>query len=176
MSMTFMEPAGGLTKSKLELANAEPAHVLEGKTFYSGEKELQTGTMKDNGSVALTVAPGGSVSIPAGYHDGGGKVTAESDEFIISIGLWEGGVGPYITYIYYKDGSYLFGNNKGVVSVSYANSAWHVYAQKKIMYNGKEVAKGTNFYNYGWGGVPGGANTGYYGSFMIRPCADDPWS
>lgn len=46
----LMIPGGGLTKSKLALANAAPSDVLHGKTFYSnGNKELQTGTIIDRG-------------------------------------------------------------------------------------------------------------------------------
>ena len=36
----------GLTSSDLSLATAIPADVAEGKTFYAGSKELQTGTAK----------------------------------------------------------------------------------------------------------------------------------
>lgn len=94
----------GLSASKLELANATAAQVMSGKTFYAGNKELKTGTlsltgnatiynvlygntfysnsftkqtgaMKNNGSWNSTINPGSSVTIPAGYHNGGGKVT-----------------------------------------------------------------------------------------------------
>lgn len=46
----LMNPGGGLTKSKLSLADATPSDVLSGKTFYSnGNKERQTGTIIDRG-------------------------------------------------------------------------------------------------------------------------------
>ena len=38
-------PVGGLTEEKLGLATATTADVLNGKTFYSGDKTLKTGTM-----------------------------------------------------------------------------------------------------------------------------------
>lgn len=36
---------GGLTSTKLSTATAQDAHVLDGKTFYAGNKELKTGTL-----------------------------------------------------------------------------------------------------------------------------------
>ncbi|MGM9834595.1 MAG: hypothetical protein ACI31M_02295, partial [Bacilli bacterium] len=41
---------------------------------------LITGTMADNGAVTSTLNAGGSYTIPAGYHNGSGKVTAKSSE------------------------------------------------------------------------------------------------
>lgn len=41
--------AGGLTNTKLALANAVESDVLSGKKFYSKNKELKTGTMRNNG-------------------------------------------------------------------------------------------------------------------------------
>lgn len=47
----LMNPGGGLTKSKLLLANANPSDVSKGKSFYSnGNKELQTGTLVERGT------------------------------------------------------------------------------------------------------------------------------
>lgn len=41
--------AGGLTNTKLALANAVESDVLSGKKFYAKNKELKTGTMHNNG-------------------------------------------------------------------------------------------------------------------------------
>lgn len=47
----LMIPGGGLTKSKLLLANANPSDVSSEKGFYSnGSKELQTGTLVERGT------------------------------------------------------------------------------------------------------------------------------
>ena len=107
----------GLSASKLELANATAAQVMSGKTFYAGNKELKTGTlsltgnatiynvlygntfysnsftkqtgaMKNNGSWNSTINPGSSVTIPAGYHNGGGKVTANSAKSGMVLGIY----------------------------------------------------------------------------------------
>lgn len=58
-------------------ATATASNVLTGKTFYAGADEgIKTGTMVDNGAKTATLSPGGSYIIPAGYHNGAGKVTA----------------------------------------------------------------------------------------------------
>lgn len=41
--------AGGLTNTKLSLANAVESDVISGKKFYAKNKELKTGTMHNNG-------------------------------------------------------------------------------------------------------------------------------
>ena len=43
----FLSETTGLTNSKLSIATATPSDVLEGKTFYSGDKILQTGILPD---------------------------------------------------------------------------------------------------------------------------------
>lgn len=60
-------------------ATAAASNVLTGKTFYAGaDDDIKTGTMVDNGAKTATLSPGGSYTIPAGYHNGAGKVTANS--------------------------------------------------------------------------------------------------
>ena len=60
-------------------ATAVAANILTGKTAWvNGEKV--TGTMTDNGAVTSTLNAGGSYTIPAGYHNGSGKVTASTLE------------------------------------------------------------------------------------------------
>ena len=69
---------GGLSSSKLAAADAEPGEVLEGVKFYAGDKTLKTGTMPNQGAKTAALNAGGSYTIPAGYHNGSGKVTANS--------------------------------------------------------------------------------------------------
>lgn len=45
--MGLQSASGGLTKSKLALATAVPGDVVAGKTFYAGDKELQTGSISN---------------------------------------------------------------------------------------------------------------------------------
>lgn len=46
MADTMINAGGGLSKSKLALADATTADVLVGKKFYSGDKTLKTGELK----------------------------------------------------------------------------------------------------------------------------------
>ncbi len=55
--------------------NALPAEVLSGRTF-TNDNGAQTGTMTNNGAVSQTLAAGASYTIPEGYHNGNGTVTA----------------------------------------------------------------------------------------------------
>ena len=59
--------------------DATAANVLSGKTFFVDSYTVKTGTMTNNGAVAPTALKcGGSYTIPAGYHNGSGKVTADT--------------------------------------------------------------------------------------------------
>ena len=64
----------------LELTgDAADSHVLIGKTYYNKDpKTRRAGTMPNRGAVAQELAAGGSYTVPEGYHNGGGKVTAKS--------------------------------------------------------------------------------------------------
>ena len=61
----------------LSKGDASASNILTGKKVLVKGKEV-TGTMANNGSVSKSLAAGGSYTIPAGYHDGTGKVTANS--------------------------------------------------------------------------------------------------
>lgn len=76
MPEKLLEPITGLSESRLKAATAAASNVLEGKTFYAGDKSLKAGSMSYNGAWTGSVAPGGSITIPAGYHNGSGKVTS----------------------------------------------------------------------------------------------------
>ena len=107
---------GGLSNSKLALADATPATVLEGKTFYAGrDKTLKTGTQKNrsvvgkNGAVGISqyypsvpVTPAAAntqtnqnmdgvnrfcLQPPAGMYDGNSYVGETYDRVSAAIGL-----------------------------------------------------------------------------------------
>ena len=79
--------SGVLSSSNLANATATTGDVLPGKTFYSGNEDLKTGTMISRGAWGATIAPGTSTSVPAGYHNGGGKVTASASSGILEFGV-----------------------------------------------------------------------------------------
>lgn len=64
----------------LELTGtATDGHVLSGKTYYNTDTQTKrTGTMTNNGAKTASLNCGGSYTIPPGYHNGSGKVTANS--------------------------------------------------------------------------------------------------
>ena len=58
-------------------ATATAVNVLSGKTCYVKGAKV-TGKMTNRGAVTQALNAGGSYTIPAGYHNGSGKVTANS--------------------------------------------------------------------------------------------------
>lgn len=60
------------------IGNAAAADVLSGKTFTSANGVKVKGTMTNQGAKTASLNCGGSYTIPAGYHNGSGKVTANS--------------------------------------------------------------------------------------------------
>ena len=64
----------GIAQTKV--GTAAPGQVLAGKTFTNSTTVGATGTMPNNGAVTGSITTsGGSYTIPAGYHNGSGKVT-----------------------------------------------------------------------------------------------------
>lgn len=57
---------------------AEAGDVLEGKIIIGSDGTEVEGTMTNNGSVSAILSADESYTIPEGFHDGNGKVTAQS--------------------------------------------------------------------------------------------------
>lgn len=68
----------GLSMFKLNQATATEDDVSNGVTFFSKNKTIKTGRMPVRGNWGTTIPWGGSVTIPAGRHGGGGVVRATS--------------------------------------------------------------------------------------------------
>ena len=58
------------------VGDATAADVLTGKTFSGAVGSGVAGTMPNNGAVSGTATPSQPYTIPAGYHNGSGTVTA----------------------------------------------------------------------------------------------------
>ena len=65
----------GMTGTYKGLGNATAAQVLSGYSFSSATLSNASGSMPDRGAWGATLAINGSVTIPAGYHNGSGRIT-----------------------------------------------------------------------------------------------------
>ena len=65
-------------KTTLSQITATESQILKDYTAYKDGK-LITGTMTDNGAINITIDSGKSYTIPAGYHNGNGTVTANAN-------------------------------------------------------------------------------------------------
>ena len=75
------DPKNQITGTLELTGNAAAGDVLKNKTFYKDNPASRlTGNMTNNGAVSKTINPGGSYTIPAGYHNGSGKVTANPNQ------------------------------------------------------------------------------------------------
>lgn len=70
--------SGGGSSVDLDVITAEAGDILAGKTGIDPEGDPLPGTMPNRGAVSQTLNAGGSYTIPPGYHNGSGKVTANS--------------------------------------------------------------------------------------------------
>ena len=69
--------------------DALPAEVLSGKTF-TNDNGAQTGTMTNNGAVTQTLSVGQSYTIPEGYHNGYGVISASNTEYNTLVPIYVG--------------------------------------------------------------------------------------
>ena len=72
MARILCNVAGGGKPLK---GNAETGDVLVGKTCSNKQSNALTGTMPNNGAWSASTSGNGSVTIPAGYHNGSGTVS-----------------------------------------------------------------------------------------------------
>lgn len=75
---TFAEMAANIEGLKLGSGNAQKNHVLAPYTFTNADGVEYTGEMTNQGAKTQALNCGGSYTIPAGYHNGSGKITANS--------------------------------------------------------------------------------------------------
>lgn len=119
-------------------ANAGAGDILSGKTAYVNGSKV-TGTMANQGAKTSTLNCGGSYTIPTGYHNGSGKVTAnslasqtgvQSGKTAISAGVVRSGYEGWV------NGSRVTGNmanytgsaNRKTITPSTAQQTWKIPA------------------------------------------------
>ena len=73
MARIWMKPSGG-NSTDLTAVTATAADVLQGKVIIGANGKPLTGNMANKGAWNGSVAMNGTVTIPAGYHNGSGKV------------------------------------------------------------------------------------------------------
>ena len=69
---------GGGGGADLDVVTAGAGEILAGKVIVDKDGNPLTGTMPNQGAKTAALNCGGSYAIPAGYHNGNGKVTANS--------------------------------------------------------------------------------------------------
>lgn len=105
--------------------NAAVGDVLAGKTFSSAGANGLTGTMLNQGAKMSTITlEGGQYAIPAGYHNGSGKVTARFANLVagnvkneVDIGGIIGNLQPKIYYE--RDAVTLLKNSRMAVNLPF---------------------------------------------------------
>jgi len=76
---TFLTLAAKITAQMCKFGGtATVTDVLSGKTFINDSGEILTGTMANQGAKSASLNAGGSYTIPAGYHNGSGVISANS--------------------------------------------------------------------------------------------------
>lgn len=134
--------------------------ILSGKEAINGDGNKVSGSMANNGAVSQSLNAGGSYTIPAGYHNGSGKVTANSlasqtDATATAADIMSGKTA-------YVDGVKVTGTAvaKEAKSITYTaerwnggNATWRAAAVFKTVYNGNAanpitIGTGDYFYMY----------------------------
>ena len=145
-------------QKKQSTGNAVAADVLDGKTFSNGTQVGLTGGMPNNGAINHTLNAGGSYTIPAGYHNGSGKITVNS---LASQTAANAGAGQILSgYTAWVNGNKITGSmaNKGNLNWSGSNTTYNVPAG---YYSGGTLDSRPS-YNAGYSaGNSAGYNNGY---------------
>lgn len=137
--------------------SATEGNVLAGTTFYNNNYTKRTGTMPNRGAVSQSLPINGSYAIPAGYHNGSGKVTQSIPTKAAQTYT------PCTASQTISAGQYLNGAQtiKGDANLIPANilSGKNIFGVVGNVVAGKRFAKGTHTFS-------GSTDESYYFSFM----------
>lgn len=129
--------------SDTQVGTAIASQVLYGKTFTNSSGVGLTGTMTNRGAVSSSLIPGASYTIPSGYHNGSGVITAlRKGTLITSVSFSSsGGLTGTIETSRTLCGIVVSGGeNFAINSLSYAGS--------RINYNITTTGAGTMYITY----------------------------
>ena len=103
--------------------NTIASHVLAGDTFSNEDDTGITGTMPNNGAVTNTIASaGGTYTIPLGFHNGGGVITAPSLANVTSAGTITSGAQILSGYKAISNGTLYTGTIASKTATTYSPS------------------------------------------------------
>lgn len=77
-TLSYYNSVFTLASGGVDDVNFSAGDLLTGKNANNSDGEKVNGTMANNGAVTSTLTAGTSYTIPAGYHNGAGKITANS--------------------------------------------------------------------------------------------------
>ena len=77
-SLTYYNSVFILASGGVDDVSFSASDLLTGKSANDSNGEKVNGTMPNKGAITASINCGGSYTIPAGYHNGSGKVTANS--------------------------------------------------------------------------------------------------
>lgn len=120
--------------------DAAAGNVLSGKTFYKDSLTKQTGSMTNNGAVSQALNCGGSYTVPEGYHDGTGTVTANS--LASQTGVDSGKTAIDASHVH---SGYQGWVNGSKVSGSYTEPIINSIAPSNTAYTSAELNVGENY-------------------------------
>jgi hypothetical protein len=134
---------------------ATAASILSGKVAWANGSRI-TGTMTDRGAITTTLQSGQTYTIPAGYHNGSGKVTA-SVGYALS-GTWK----LTASTVYSKRQSSTLTASNANVCLQFGDDGAHEGVGLTFDNQGMKIGSRYMFtyynyttYNQGWGNLNG---------------------
>ncbi len=143
-------------KAKQSTGNATVAQVLQGATFSNSTSVGLTGEMPNRGAINQTLNAGGSYTIPAGYHNGSGKITVNS---LASQTAANAGAGQILSgYTAWVNGNKITGNMTNRGALNWNPSGSSTYTVPAGYYSGGTL-NSSGAYNAGVSAADNRVNT-----------------
>lgn len=141
MGRVWMSGSGGEIVD-IECVTAVAADVITGKVIVDKTGARINGNMINRGAITTSINAGGSYTIPAGYHNGSGKVTANSLSSQTS-------ATAVANQILKGQTAWVNGTKITGTMNNYAGRPQHIDA-RRLNNNRFEVAVANGFHGYSW--------------------------